>query len=443
MNTVFATPLAAALSLAFAALAQAQTSNANSLVTRATVVGSVTQTSQQITTSSINNQFATIGGAIAIGNPAGSLQTSGTLVGSLVQSRSGSPRGNANELQVVDIGRLSGVIGATNVDANGIVRASVVQSSTGGGSVQTIGVGGIDNARGGSLTTRAIVSGPGITQAARNSTVQELRIGEIATADLRTGETDVVVSAQITQAVDAAPNAEGRGQRARIGSIQIAQAGFAVARAQVSGGGLTQSQSGSGRANQVAEIGNVFDVRNGGFIAARANVSAGLIQSATTGDQLLRVGSVNGGNPTLAIASGTLTGNTVQVLTGGDGGSQRISVGAIESASGRATTDATVGATLTQTLGGTAAQREQIISIGSAERTTGTVNTRAVVNGSISQTGAPNQATSQRINIGSVQGSRAQSVSTDVVVRADIVQVAAPGARENQNILIGGVIDLN
>ncbi len=421
----------------------------NSLLTRASVSGDISQTAGQTSTGQAN-QFASIGGARGLTGSTGNITTQGTLTGNLTQSRTGTTAGFGGGAQNVNIGAVAGAVTARTVDANGAVLANLTQTSNGNSlsseiGAQTIDVGSVRNAGGGNITTSGLISGPGVIQSSRNELSQALAVASVEGGEVQNAQTLGLVSGQVTQSTSIT-GGDSRSQRIAVADIRFAQ-GQSISTTGTVTGALSQTQSGSGSSNagasQLVAVGSVSATDAAGVVTTNGTVTGAVTQSASRGEQRLLVASVVGGAPTLANARGTLSGAVSQTSNAAFGSNvQRIAIGAIEGASGQVSTDATVGATLTQTMSGAGLEREQLISIASAEGTQGNVATRAVVNGTISQSNQSSQSsqpTSQRINLGSAQNTGTLAVRTDVTVTGNLSQSANSQSRGQQSILIGGV----
>lgn len=418
----------------------------NSLLTRASVSGNITQTASQTSQTQVN-QTVSIGGASQLTGATGNIRTQGTLVGDLVQSRTGGPNG-FSEAQRLSIGGVVGDVTAQNVDANGSVLTSVSQlgnTSSGGQGRQTVDVGGVGNGRGGSITTQGLVTGGGVVQNSRNALQQSLSVGSVTSSTLQAAQTSGLVSGQVNQSSSAIGSGESFAQTIGVGEIQFSQAQFVSTSGTVSGS-LSQTQSGTSvGASQSVRVGSVANVDTGGNITTQGTATGAVTQSAASGRQQLLVAAVIGGAPSNVNARAVLTGAVSQSSTAFSANEQRIAIGSVEGATGQVTTDATVGASLTQSMTGSANSREQLISITSTESTQGTVTTRALINGSVSQTNGSSQSSnpmSQRVVIGSALNTGALNVRTDVTVSGNLSQTANANARGTQSILIGGVSGL-
>ncbi len=466
-------PLTLALTLALAAgAAQAQqdpsgiadgTSNtiaategpAASLTTRASVSGSITQSSNQRGGGA--GQVVSIGGARELRNGLlGSLTTDAAVNGNLTQTRSGFGVTTVGR-QTLDVAGVVGDLRAQNVQARGVVSVDVtqdmrLQSSVAAGTAppaQTVEVGTVRDAAGGSLQTSGSAVGGSLTQTSQIALDQRIAVGTITGGQLQSATTQGTVDATVVQAGTAragTPGAAGS-QRLLVGAIDGSQALSAQTQGTLRGA-LTQVQQGGLR--QSVAIGSISGVDAAGQIEAGGAVAAGssITQQgsgsnavANLHEQTFQVGSVSGGAPTRATAAGFFQGQALQSMAGGEGTSvQRVAIGAVDNATGVVNAGGMVVGDLTQSMTdgiSNFARRSQTVSVGSAERTAGTVEARGFLAGSVTQT-AEFSPRAQLVSIGSVRDTSG-TVRTDASVVGRITQ-AARGAQENQTVLIGGVL---
>ena len=453
-----------------------------SISTRGTVSGSVTQndnSTRASSTSNLQQQRVRVGSALGVTGAAGSVSAQGTLNGSVVQTLSGSQARTNKELQTVDIGNVTGEVSARDVRANGSVTTSITQTANDdGGQVisalsfgQTVDVGSIRNAGGGSLVSNGVVTGRGVVQSQQGvSLTQQLRVASISGANVQDAISNGLVSGQVTQAAQG-PDFGGRldGQRVLVGVIEDSTAQTVTSNAQLLG---DVSQSQTARSGQLVDLGSVRDTA-AQSVTTDARLVGNVIQSSQSGSlQSVEIANVErsegaGTIRTSGLVSGQVNqtaqeGATQQLRvatafdTAGDittrgvvlgdvtqdtsrAGGQTVDVASVSNSAGRVDTDATVGAAIVQTRTGNAGTATQRLLIGSVANSSGTVSTRAVVEGSVTQALATNGGNSlQRVEIGSVTGSTGLTARTDVTVNGDLVQTGTNNVG-NQTIQIGVV----
>ncbi len=414
----------------------------NSLTTRASVSSSIIQSSSMPSGESVSRQTASVGGARSLTGATGTISAEGTISGNLLQTRTGSPGGGASE-QLANVGGVAGALTAINVNARGLLSTTLTQSHSGGSrgtGDQTVDIGGVRDSSGGSLTAFGVVSGDGINQNGRNRVAQELFVGSIADSNLQAATTSGSISGRVQQTTSSGVLGETTDvQRIGVADIRASQAASVTTQGSITGT-LTQTQPGLGRGQQSVEVGSVSGVEGAGSIVTNGLINGNVVQTLQRGQQRLLVAAVVGGSPDSVNARATLTGDVTQSSTSEQLVNQRIAIGSVEAATGHVSTDATVGATISQTMSGNGFGRSQHVEIANAEQTSGFVNARAVVGGSISQSSQTSESNTQRISIGSVRGTAAAVVTTDATVTGIVTQVNSGRSRETQNILIGGVI---
>jgi hypothetical protein len=405
-----------------------------SLTTRASVNGNITQTNQA-TGSLRGTQTAAIGGVNNSPNLSGSISTQGSLTGNLAQLRNNQ---TSTAPQTTNIGGVEGSLTVGIATLRGNASANITQQNDAvraeeSGVGQTIDIGGAGNGfQGSTLQTNGVVISPNVVQFQRAGTLQQIRSGSVSGGNVTTATTNGLISTTVSQQ---ATGLRGGGEQSlNVGSLVGSQA------RQVTTSGLlgaALSQETSGGAVQTVDIGSVSNTDAAGTISTQGQVLGRVTQFAGSGTQRLSVGAVRGGTPSEATTRATLTGNVNQSMTSTPSSEQVVSIGSVEGASGRAQTDATVGASIDQRLGIAGGANVQTVQIASAINTSGSVNTRAVVNGAISQnTGGG--GTRQTMNLGSAVGTGA-TVRTDVAITGNLAQLSNQSAA-TQTILIGGVV---
>jgi len=405
----------------------------SSLTTTANVSGSVIQNANDNAALS-SLQTAAIGSANGVTNSSGTLSAQGSLVGTLTQSSEGTSTTN---VQTATIGGLSGSLGANNVQANGAVQANLSQTSNNAGSGrQTIDVGGISDSGGGSLVSNGIVSAD-VTQSVNSGVAQEVRVGSITGSTVQSALTSGIASGTITQSTSTSTAGGANLQRVGVDDIRQASALSVVTHGTLTGAITQGSQGSDASPSQSVEIGSVNGTTNAGSITTNGTLSATVSQTAVHGNQQVLVGSVAGGAPNSAVTNATLAGNVSQV-SGNIFTLQKLAVGAVERSTGKVSTDATVDATISQSVTGFGSG-EQTISIASTDASQGDVATKATVSGTITQTNGSQNGLTQGILIGSAVNTGGAFVRTNATVNGTISQSATARTGTNQNILIGSV----
>lgn len=405
-----------------------------SLTIRASVSGNVAQTNQAAGGFRAT-QTAAIGSVNNSPTLTGTITTEGNLTGNLSQLRTNQ---SSTAQQSTNIGGVDGSLVVNNATLRGNATANITQqvdaaraqdASVG----QSIDIGSAGNGFQGSfLQTNGTVTSADVVQFQRGSTLQQIRVGSVSGGNVNNLTTNGVISSTVRQE---ASGLQGGGQQVlNVGSVSGSQAQQVT-----TNGTLTAalSQSTSGSASQTVEIGAVSNTDAAGVINTQGRMLGAVTQIAGAGTQRLSVASVRGGAPSEAVARATVTGAVNQSMPSSSTSEQIVSLGSIEGVTGRAQTEANVGASITQQLGAGGSGNVQTVNIASAINIPGTADVHAVVNGAISQN-SNGANTRQTMNLGSAIGTGA-TVFSNVAINGNLSQ-ASNQSSASQTILIGSVI---
>lgn len=340
---------------------------------------------------------------------AGRLETRATLTGTVTQTQDSGARG-AQVLAVGSVRDFSGTVGSLTTDAS--VTGNLTQSrpNAAGTSVsQTLDIGSVSgNLAAESITARATVTAP--------------------------------VSQTAGRALSDASQTVG------IGSVSNATGGRFVADGTVSGGSITQDNT--GRGPQVIGIGQIAGV-NASSAEATGVVTGEVVQTQSSpsgvrrvGDQVLRVGAIERSQVQTASARGTLSASLTQTTR--DGLRQHVDIGSIVDvpAGGAISTDAVVSGGAVVQRGGGGQGSEQTLRVGAVVGGSPLVaTTRAALTGGVLQSNeSAVGGDAQRVSIGSVEQSTGRA-TTDATVSAALEQSAGGGftGGRKQEIAIGSV----
>lgn len=331
--------------------------------------------------------------------------------------------------------------GVSNLTTRGSLTGDVTQTQTSvSANEQTLSVAGADTAsRGNNLRLQGDVSAP-IQQIVTGAgdTPQAIDVGSLtgAASVVGTATTQGSISgAGVTQSSSGTGRGAG-GQTVGVANIQNSQATSINTRGTITGA-ITQIQTSTRGSQQSLTAGTVSDLRSAGQVSTNGTVNAAVSQTTTSGlsQQIIDVGSVKGGNPAEVRTDAVLTGTVTQDAAGSNG-AQIIQIGSVEDSRGNVATRAASSGVITQTQNGVSSA-QQTISVGSAKDSSTQSITEAFTTGDITQSASNGGQITQNISVGSSENSSAV-VTTRALVTGNVTQ-SGGGSLSTQTINLGSV----